>query len=94
MTRWTQAQDEFLRSCVDEGVPYPAIALLVGRTAASVRCRVYRLYATAPRKRQWSAMAIRDAMRLREAGLRLSEIGDEFGVTASSVAKVLARYRS
>jgi transposase len=57
-----------------------------------VRCRVYRLFDKAPRKRHWSAVAIRDVLRLRQDGLTCREIGDLFGVTRASIAKLIQRY--
>jgi DNA-directed RNA polymerase specialized sigma24 family protein len=91
--RWTEAQDDYLRACVDEGVPYPQIAAHLGRTPASIRCRVYRIYNRAPRKRHWSAVAIRDVLRLREHGLTCREIGDLFGVSRAAIAKLVQRNR-
>jgi predicted transcriptional regulator len=77
---------------VDEGVPYPQIAAHLGRTPAAVRCRVYRIYNRAPRKRHWSAVAIRDVMRLRENGLTCCEVGDLFGVSRAAIAKLVQRH--
>ncbi len=91
--RWTEAQDDYLRACVAEGVPYPQIAAHLGRTPAAVRCRVYRLYNRAPRKRQWSAMGISDVLRLRELGLTCREIGDLFGVSRAAIAKLVQRHK-
>jgi len=78
---------------VAEGVPYPQIAAHLGRTPAAVRCRVYRLYNRAPRKRQWSAMGISDVLRLRELGLTCREIGDLFGVSRAAIAKLVQRHK-
>jgi len=91
--RWTEAHDDYLRACVAEGVPYPQVAAHLGRTPASVRCRVYRLYNRAPRKRHWSAVAIRDVLRLRDAGVTYREIGHEYDVSRSAVAKVIQRHK-
>jgi len=91
--RWTEANDDYLRACVDEGVPYPEIAAHLGRTPASIRCRVYRLYNRAPRKRQWSAMGISDVLRLRADGLTCREVGDLFGVSRASIAKLVQRHK-
>jgi DNA-directed RNA polymerase specialized sigma24 family protein len=78
---------------VDEGVPYPQIAAHLGRTPASVRCRVYRIFNKAPRKRHWSAGSVRNVLRLREEGLTCREVGDLFGVTRAAIAKLIQRYR-
>jgi DNA-directed RNA polymerase specialized sigma24 family protein len=91
--RWTEAHDDYLRACVTEGVPYPQVAAHLGRTPASVRCRVYRLFDKAPRKRHWSAVAIRDVRLLLDQGLTFREVGDVLGVTRSAVAKVIQRSR-
>ena len=91
--RWTEAHDDYLKACVDEAVPYPQIAAHLGRTPASVRCRVYRLFEKAPRKRHWTPAAVRDVLRLREDVLTCREVGHQFGVTRASVAKLIQRYR-
>ena len=91
--RWTQTHDDYLRVCVCNGVPYPQIAAGLGRTPASVRCRVYRIFNRAPRKRHWSAVAIRDVLRLREDGLTCREIGDLFGVSRAAIAKLVQRHK-
>jgi DNA-directed RNA polymerase specialized sigma24 family protein len=90
--KWTEAHDDYLRACVDEAVPYPQIAAHLGRTPASVRCRVYRLFDKAPRKRHWTPAAVRDVLRLREDGLTCREIGDLFGVTRAAIQKLIQRY--
>ena len=80
-------------NCSNRGVPYPEIAAHLGRTPASIRCRVYRLYNRAPRKRQWSAMGISDVLRLRADGLTCREVGDLFGVSRASIAKLVQRHK-
>ena len=90
--RWTEAHDDYLRACIAEAVPYPQIAAHLGRTPASVRCRVYRLFEKAPRKRHWTPAAVRDVLRLREEGLTCREVGHQFGVTRAAIQKLIQRY--
>lgn len=91
-TRWSEAEDEVLRSLTREGMTYAQIGERIGRTEHGVNVRAYKLNLSHPRVRVWTAAELATAKRLYTAGNTVQEIARILRRTPTGVSSTMTSY--
>ena len=92
-TRWSEAEDEVLRSLTREGMTYAQIGERIGRTEHGVNVRAYKLNLSHPRVRVWTAAELATAKRLYTAGNTVQEIARILRRTPTGVSATMTSHR-